>query len=171
MESDALASFEGKAATMRDLRSDLRERLTELDAQTGALAHEYNERINEVKAWHEAQVKLVEEERKAVSGLLSIEMRKHGEQPAIRAPHLPLADFLIQEAAKRGISSKEDLRLAAVQASYFSNGEGGGRQVHTTLLNLVKANKIKELSEGRYGAYTQRERDFIEDIMSAQEAE
>jgi len=150
---------------MRDLRGDLRERLAELDAQTGSLAHDYNQRIKELQTWYESQVGVVEEERKAVSTMLAIEMRKHGEEAPVSAPQIPLADFLIQEAAKRGISSKEDLRLAAVHACYFPNGESGGRQIHTTLLNLVRAGKLRETSEGRYGIPT-GEMSFIEAMMA-----
>lgn len=136
---------------MRDIRADLRERMESLSGRESEISREYGRLLKEAERWADEQMKLVQEERAAIFSLLNIEQRRHGEQADVPIPHIQLPDFLVQETAKRGIASKEDLRLAAVHAGYFPDGESGGRQIHATLMNLVRGNKIIETQSGRYG--------------------
>ena len=136
---------------MRDIRADLRDRIAALGGRESEIAREHNRRMRELELWWENEIKIVQDERSAAQAMLAIEMRRHGEIEKIGLPQVPLQDFIIQETAKRGIASKEDLRLAATQANYFPDGETGGRQIHTTVLNLVRANRLMEVQEGRFG--------------------
>ena len=137
---------------MRDIRPDLKERLSELDTRMSTLVAEYNRRKNDLDKEFAAREADLNDERHAASALFQIEQRRHGEANAPSAPNLTLglADFLIREATKRGPMQKDDLRAAAVLAGYFPEGESGGRAVHTTLLNLVRSGRLGETNDGLY---------------------
>lgn len=137
---------------MRDIRPDLKERLSELDARMSSLVAEYNRRKNEIDKEFAAREADLNEERHATGALLQIEQRRHGEASAPTSSNLTmgLADFLVREPTLKGPMYKEDLRTAATLAGYFPEGETGGRAVHTTLLNLVRSGRLAELYDGRY---------------------
>ncbi|WP_156368939.1 hypothetical protein [Methylobacterium sp. Leaf100] len=137
---------------MRDIRADLQERLEILAARESEVVREHNRHMRELEQRLENATKSLQEERSAIQSMMAVEMRRHGDDSRIHAPLLPLQDFVVREAFKRGITSKEDLRLAAVKAGYFPDGETGGRQIHTTVLNLTRANRLIEVQDGRYKA-------------------
>lgn len=136
---------------MRDIRADLRERLASLDARLSDLVRDYNREKAELDKKFAEQERGVEEERKAASALLAIEDRRYGEAsaPQVAIPTESLTDFLIRHVTAEGPILKEDLRNAAGFRGYFPDGEGG-RTIHTTLLNLVRAGRLTETPDGRY---------------------
>ncbi|MFH6781495.1 MULTISPECIES: hypothetical protein [Methylobacterium] len=139
---------------MRDIRPDLKERLAELDSRMSTLVAEYNRRKNELDKEFAERERELNDERSATGALLAIEQRRHGDATAPSSPTLTmgLADFLLNETRKKEMASKDDLRSAAALAGYFPNGESGGRAVHTTLLNLVRAGRLAEAADGLYYA-------------------
>lgn len=142
---------QSRESAMRDIRADLRDRLTSLDARMSELVREYNREKAELDKRFSEHERSLDDERKAASALLMIEERRYGEAETaeIKIPTQPLADFLIAHAKKHGPTPKEELRNAAALSGYFPDGEGG-RTIHTTLLNLVRAGRLIETAEGRY---------------------
>lgn len=115
----------------RDIRTDLKARLIAATAK------------------RDEQQKLVEEldnEVLLLTKMLDQEERRFGaakiEQPPTQAP---LPDFIV-ESLSRGKMDKDDLR-------HFAETKGiavDGRSLHATLINLIRAGKIKEVEEGFY---------------------
>jgi len=63
----------------------------------------------------------------------------------------PLGDFLISELARHPMLNKEGLRLAAEIAGYFPPN-GGGRVIHATIMNLIRAQRVAVDADGKYTA-------------------
>ncbi len=113
----------------------------EYDAQRSALEAKFNKAFVEVK-----------EELVALETLLRLEERKSGQEQTAdsSAPRLPLAEFFLTALHAHGALSKDDLRDQAERAGYFADGEGSGRTVHVTLLNLCRTGRAKEIEPGIY---------------------
>jgi hypothetical protein len=61
---------------------------------------------------------------------------------------LPLADFLVRRVNEAGPLSKDDLRQLALRAGYFQDAESATRNVHATLLGIIKGGRVRELPNG-----------------------
>lgn len=85
---------------------------------------------------------------RAASGTSSVQ--PDGMRAVLPEIKTPLADYLIQDLGRRGPLNKEDLRIGAEREGYFPGGGGGGRAVHATLVNLVRAKRVKVSVDGLY---------------------
>ena len=65
----------------------------------------------------------------------------------------PLADFLVRKLNEVGAMSRDDLWRLALQEGYFA-GADADRGMHNTLLNVVKAGLIRQLSNGNFAPAT-----------------
>ena len=110
----------------------------------------YNRQKEEIDRAYAERTDPLEEERQVINNLLIIQQRKLGEKPSASTPIESLSSFLIQQTRKIGRISKEDLRISAVKAGYFSVDDGGGRVVHATLLNLVRSGRLQEYDDSTY---------------------
>ncbi|MGH6852121.1 MAG: hypothetical protein ACREDJ_02770, partial [Methylocella sp.] len=141
---------------MRDIRNDLRERLTSVLGRMADAQAEYDHDRNELERRFNDQFVAFCNERSSLETLLEIESRRQGEEPEVRqrltvaAFRLPLADFLIYQLKERGPSSKDDLRAGAENHKYFPDGGSSGRRVHATLMNLVRSGRVREQPDGLY---------------------
>lgn len=68
-----------------------------------------------------------------------------------KTPGTPLADFFARLIHERSPRTKDELRQAALAAGYFADGESAGRATHTTLYNIAKSGRIRDLGDGKYG--------------------
>jgi hypothetical protein len=120
----------------RDIRPDLRERLRSTTAELDQL-HAITENL-------EKTVQILEQ-------MLATEERRFNPEPTTKKgpPEEPLPEFVMQ-SLRSGPHSKDDLRWMAEQAGY----EVDGRNIHATLVNLLKSGRAVEISEGQYGART-----------------
>ena len=139
---------------MRDIRSDLKERLSAIDERMSELVREYNrdkENLDRVFAERE---KFLEQERAAAAAMLAVEQKRYGEEPSnnegLATSNIQLSDFLINQIRARPGIPKEELRKLAEANGYFSEGEAGGRSIHTTLMNLVRAKRITAVGDNHY---------------------
>jgi hypothetical protein len=129
---------------LRDIRDDLRMRLllvsqkieaenVRFEAQQQALVHAFKGKIEALKV-----------EAAGLNRLLEVENQRLGEQATSAAaatkPSLP--DFMSTVLHERGPKSKEELREMAQQAGYFANSDGGGRAIHATLVNMMRAGRV-----------------------------
>jgi hypothetical protein len=141
---------------MRDIRNDLRERLAAVIAQLVEVRTEYDHDRNDLERRFNEQFTELSKERSSLEIILASESRRQGEdqtfhqKPEDRNLKLPLADFLIYQLKERGPSSKDDLRAAAENHQYFSDGASSGRPVHATLMNLVGSGRVQKTLDGFY---------------------
>lgn len=144
---------------MRDILDDLAERLQEAERRFLEIRDAHDHERHRIEAAFQRDVAAFEKERSALASLLEIEAARKGvsvrriekPKPAYR---LPLPDFFVTAVHKRGRATKDDLREAAEEQGYFDNGESGGRQTHTTLMNLANAGKLLRLEDGSYSLPT-----------------
>lgn len=120
---------------LRDIRSDLRDRLRVATAQ--------RDHIRSTIAALEKTVELLEQ-------MLAQEEQNYAAANGSSKEKLPdLAVFMLDKL-RTGHRTKDSLRLAAEEAGY----EIDGRSIHATLVNLIKRNEAVEVSEGQYAART-----------------
>jgi hypothetical protein len=137
---------------MIDFLSQLADHLAVARAQLTAVKAEYDAERSALESRYVSQLAMADEEQRAIETLILIEERRSGKKATIDKTRgrLPLAEFFLTALHANGPLSKDDLRTQAERASYFADGDGGGRTTHTTLLNLCRAGRIKELSGGLY---------------------
>lgn len=139
---------------MRDIRSDLKERLSAIDERMSELVREYNRDKENLDRAYAEQEKFLEQERTAAAAMLAVEQKRYGEDPPNNAgsvtSNVQLSDFLINQIKARPGIPKEELRKLAEENGYFAEGEAGGRSIHTTLMNLVRAKRITAVGDNHY---------------------
>jgi hypothetical protein len=144
---------------MRDIRSDLQERVKLLDEQIQSAQAQFDKYLEQIKDEHDERLKDLKAELEAVNHLLGIEHRRHnGAAPAPKpqaepqksAPPQPLADFLVRKLSEVGSLSKDKLHLLAVQEGYFPDGDGAERGVLAVLMHVVKSGHIRQLPNGDF---------------------
>ncbi len=137
---------------MTDFLSQLVERLVAARDQSTAIKAEYDAERADLESRYRFKLSLADDEQRAIETLIRIEESRCGRKaiPDPASNRLPLAEFFLTALHANGPLSKDDLRTQAERASYFADGDSGGRATHTTLLNLCRAGRIKELSGGIY---------------------
>jgi hypothetical protein len=134
---------------VRDIRNDLRERLSALSGRYADQMHEYEAQREALDSHHRRVIEAVERERLAVQQLLEIEERREGSPTLEIEPlrrRVALADFLIAKICAHGPIDKDALRSEAIAAGY----ENDGRTFHATLMNVEKHAKVRKTPDGRY---------------------
>jgi len=122
---------------MRDIRHDIRERLTEIEERRSRL---------------QTELSAAEDESHLLMRLLDIEDERFPANAA-QAPSQPeqtAGDFVIDQLRKRGSMTKDEVRDAMERAGYFAGGEAPGRSAHLTLVNLERSGRLRSDDSGRY---------------------
>jgi hypothetical protein len=137
---------------MRDIRTDLKERLAAVAGRYADAMVEYDRQREALEEAHSKTIAALDRERAALEQMLAIEEGRTGAAPlteARRAARLvPLADFMVTKVHAHGPLDKDQLRAEANLAGYFS--EADGRTFHTTLMNITKCGRLIRLPDGRY---------------------
>lgn len=138
---------------MRDIRTDLKERLTSAEERRSSLNAELAALNSEIATL--IQIIDLEDGRfgKRLSGEVKGDPAISNEPTITQTPPIgdSLVDFLLS-AAKSTPRTKRELRDAAVANLQFKPGESPGRVVHFTLINLERAGRIKKSNGDRYVA-------------------
>jgi hypothetical protein len=116
---------------MRDIRADLRERLSAAEAERAQLTL----KLKGVDSRVDALMRLLEIEDHAIAGNGS----------GAERPLKPLPDFILALAQHRPVT-KADIRTAANAEGY----EIDGRHVHAHLNNLLRSGVLRKGSDMRY---------------------
>jgi hypothetical protein len=151
---------------LRDISEDLQSRIDAMEALLKEEQARFQESQDRALAEHK---KKTEAFQKAITGyrnLLSLEQAlaeasligsddKVGpmpEQVQVKMPlsvaREPLSDFFIAQLKEKGPQTKEELRLAALFAGYFAEGDGGGRTTHATLANIARSGRVAMTMHG-----------------------
>jgi hypothetical protein len=146
---------------MRDIRSDLQERVKLLDDQINSAQAQFDKFLEQIKGEHDARLKDLKAELEAVNHLLGIEHRRlNGATQAPQAPKplgesqkaappQPLADFLVRKLSDTGPLSQHKLLRLAVQEGYFPDGDAE-RGVTAVLAHVVKSGHVRQLPNGDF---------------------
>jgi hypothetical protein len=126
-------SSNAQTPSLRDIREDLKARLRDAVANRDLHAGKAQEYGKEVDVLTQL---LDREEARFVA-------QKAAQAPTPKEPDEPLADFLLKALRTRPMN-KSDLREQATRAGYA----GDGRSIHLTVVNLSRANRVKELPHG-----------------------
>ena len=139
---------------MRDIRNDIKERLDEATARRTKIVAEFEQQQQALVMRRTSALSGLEREIATLQNLFDIESRRMGPTvtgPGVPAhqPTLPLADFIVNTTIQTGPRTKDELRALAERAGYFPEGIGG-RTIHATTMNLLRANKLAEDEHGRF---------------------
>jgi hypothetical protein len=127
-----------RSTSYRDIRADLKERLrTAVVSRDDFLA-----KAKEFDSEIDLLTKLLDQEERRFGQKVEVEKGSSDERA-------PLQDFLLKKLAHNEMT-KDDMKVFAEHAGYFSSGASAGRSIHSTLLNLIRSGKVTTVAEGIY---------------------
>ena len=138
---------------MRDIRSDLQERVGLIEDQISTSYAQFEKMIEQLQSEREARVSELKAELSVLGKLMEVEHRRMTnvlplQTPA--APEISLADFILQRLGEMGPMSKEDLVNLTLKERLFDDGESADRAVHTTLVNIIRSEHLRQLHDGTF---------------------
>jgi hypothetical protein len=136
---------------MRDIRSDLKERMAGVASRYADAMVDYERQRDDLEKNHTMTIAALDRERAALEQLLAFEDQRDGvgsSEIKRTARLVPLADFMITKVHAHGPMEKDQLRSEASLAGYFA--DGNGRTFHLTLMNITNAGRLVRLPDGRY---------------------
>jgi hypothetical protein len=135
----------------RDIRSDLRARINSLEVASEQEQAEFIRKQERAAAEHR---KVMESFKSALDGyrrLLDLE--------EVMAEKNMLGT--VTQLKEKGPLTKDQLRLAAMFAGYFVDGDSGGRATHATLSNIYRSGRIGTTEGGKYFAMQAEEKPLL----------
>jgi DNA gyrase/topoisomerase IV subunit A len=135
---------------MEDIRSELRERLKDVQTRLDEEKEHYGAARRTLDAEHANNMEKLTALRAAL--ITVFESENVGERAPDRTLprlNLSLKDYFLTVLHTRGPMTKDELKDAAERAGYF-DAATAGRATHTTLLNLSSSGRLNRLSDGRY---------------------
>jgi hypothetical protein len=126
---------------MRDIRSDLKERLAQAERTRAGLT---------------AQLKEVDAEVAALMNLMEIEDRRGVSDGKSQPPAEPVQDFLIS-AISQNPMTKDELKNAAVARGYPVDG----RSIHAYVTNLTKTGRLVKGRDEKFQVTTDPSREPV----------
>jgi hypothetical protein len=135
----------------REFRDELQDRLAIVDDRDVALQHEYERERAVLEERIGRERRELHEERQALRKLIELEDNRLGIPAPLRSPpKVDLGEFFLVEILMHGERTKEELKIAAIDAGYFRDGESAGRSTHATLTNYVRHGRLRQLPGARY---------------------
>jgi hypothetical protein len=138
---------------LRNILPDLEERLNVNDVKGKAVETEYQSEKTALDRRYAEQKQTLDQERSLLLAMIDAERRRLGIEQDVTSsqPRSPLDDFLVEVLVQMGPKTRDDLhKLAAVNGYFVSRGDA--RTTHTTLLNVVRGGRIRQLDDGRFEA-------------------
>jgi hypothetical protein len=154
-----------RASQMSQFADELRERLLRANDRIASIESTYQRAREDLERRYRLEQSDAVAERNALQTLLEAEERRHRE-PVTRAepPAMELGEFFLMQLRLYSPMSKDDLRVAAERAGFFTEGESSGRRTHTTLMNYARSRRIRELPGGMYANATELSTLLIEEL-------
>jgi hypothetical protein len=146
---------------MRDICGDLQERANLLGQQINAAQSQFEQLIEQLKREQDSRRDDLKSELETVNRVVEIERRRlsgatGGPNPQLQAqsqqtqPQKSLVDFLVGKLTETGPMSRESLCRLAVQEGYFAEGDSIEQTVQATLIQVVKAGQIQQLPNATF---------------------
>jgi hypothetical protein len=139
---------------MRDIHGDLQDRANLIEEQMNAAHAQFEQRLAQLKSERDARVEELKGELGAVGKLMDAEQRRFASPSRVPTLPEPLGDFLIRKLSENGPMSGDDLRLWTPQEGYFADPESAARAVQVTLVNGIRAGRIRQLPDGTFAPAT-----------------
>jgi hypothetical protein len=138
---------------MRDIRSDLQERVRLIEDQISTSYAQFEKMIEQLQSEREARVSELKAELSVLGKLMEVEHRRMANVLPLQTPAAPevsLADFILQRLGEMGPMSKDDLVNLTLKERLFDDGESADRAVHTTLVNIIRSEHLGQLHDGTF---------------------
>jgi hypothetical protein len=138
---------------MRDIRNDLQERVRLIEDQISSSYAQFEKMIEQLQSEREARVSELKAELSALGKLMEVEHRRMANVLPLQAPaatEVSLADFILQRLSENGPMSKDDLVDLTLKERLFDDGESADRAVHTTLVNIIRSEHLRQLHDGTF---------------------
>jgi hypothetical protein len=155
---------------MHDIRSDLEERANLIDEQIRAAYAHFEKTIEQLQNERDAKIadlkstlamvaKFMDFEQRYMSveqQSMGVEQRYMGNvSPAVpTSPLIALADLFVRKLNEVGSMSRDDLVDLAVKEGFFPDAENAIQGVHPMLVNMLRSEQIRELSNGNFAPPT-----------------
>lgn len=120
---------------MRDIRQDLKERISSLTKEVDEL-----ERLldRENMRWAVNQHSL------------PLDQPNNSERKVTVRKSLNVQEYIIESISEKPLSKKEITQKAVLDRIFADTGMSPGRVIHLTITNMVKGGSVKERSDGKY---------------------
>jgi hypothetical protein len=138
---------------MRDIRNDLQERVRLIEDQISSSYAQFEKMIEQLQSEREARVSELQAELSALGKLMEVEHRRMANVLPLQAPaatEVSLADFILQRLSENGPMSKDGLVDLTLKERLFDDGESADRAVHTTLVNIIRSEHLRQLHDGTF---------------------
>jgi hypothetical protein len=138
---------------MRDIRNDLQERARLIEDQISAAYAQFEKMVEQLQGERDGRVSELKAELTALGKLMEAEHRRMANVLPLQVPAAPqvsLPDFILQRLTEIGPMSKDDLVNLALKEGLFGDGESADRAVHTTLINIIRSEHLRQLHDGTF---------------------
>jgi chromosome segregation ATPase len=137
---------------MRDIRNDLQERARLVEHEITTVNSRLQNTMEQLQKERDKRVAELNAELTSLRVLIETEEARlaNAQRPAALGQHqYALSDFLMRKLVELSPVSGEELCSLAVQEGHFAHVESAGRDVHGTLAELVRMNRIRQLADGK----------------------
>ena len=115
------------------------------------LVAQFDKIIEQLQGEREGRVSELKAELSALGRLMDVEHRRMANVlPLQTPPQISLADFILQRLSEIGPMSKNDLVNLVLKEGLFDDVESADRAVHTTLLNIIRSEHLRQLHDGTF---------------------
>lgn len=115
------------------------------------LVAQFDKIIEQLQGEREGRVSELKAELSALGRLMDVEHRRMANVlPLQTPPQISLADFILQRLSEIGPMSKDDLVNLVLKEGLFDDVESADRAVHTTLLNIIRSEHLRQLHDGTF---------------------
>lgn len=141
---------------MRDIRSDLQERVTLVDEQIRAACTYFEKTAKQLQNERDARIADLKSGLAMIAKFMEFEQRSWGNvsAPVPSSPMVALADLFMHKLSEAGSMSREELVDLAVKEGFYPDAENAAQGIHSMLVNLVRSELIRELPDGTFAPPT-----------------
>jgi hypothetical protein len=141
---------------MRDIRSDLQERVTLVDEQIRAACTYFEKTAKQLQNERDARIADLKSCLAMIAKFMDFEQRflANASPPVPSSPLVALADLFMHKLNEAGSMSREELVELAVKEGFFPDAEQAVQGVHPMLMSLLRSELIRELPNGTFAPPT-----------------
>ena len=134
---------------MRDIGSDLQERLALMEERIRTAHAQCEEKIKQLQNERDARVAELKESMAMLAKLVEFEQREIGNVPP-DSPQHSLADFIERKLMELGPLSRDDLCNLAIKEGLYRDIQSAAQTVEPTLFALGCEKRIRTLPDGTF---------------------
>ena len=135
---------------MRDIRSDLLERVALMERRIKAAHAHYEDKIKQLQNERDAVVANLKSSIAMLAKLIELEQAEMGAASVPTASQPSLVEFLERKLIEIGPLSKDDLCNMAMKEGYFPDAQSSAQDVEATLMRIVEEKRICPLPDGTF---------------------